>query len=146
MSNRSNAFFCALNACSIIQISFLKQELPEQVVIFLEKLLERGTLSHTTLRQLNKCYIFSSGNAEVCFAEAYNYQLNACSLCITIRLVQEMRHFRWSVSFTLYLFPGYIITELTTFDGNFVLGVRSRIVFDSRLLFLRSKRRDWKYP
>jgi len=40
-------------------------ELPEQVVIFLEKLLERGTLSHTTLRQLNKCYIFSSGNAEV---------------------------------------------------------------------------------
>lgn len=40
-------------------------EVPEQVVLFLEKLLERETLSHTTLRQLDRCYVFSSRNAEV---------------------------------------------------------------------------------
>ena len=45
---------------------FSHQELPEQVVLFLEKLLERDTISHTTLRQLDKCYNFSRGNAEVC--------------------------------------------------------------------------------
>ena len=56
-----------------------------------------------------------------CVSQKLIYQLTACSLCITIRLVQEMRHFRWSVSFTLYSFPGTIIRELTTSDGNFVL-------------------------
>lgn len=33
--------------------------------MLLEKLLERETISHNTLRQLDKCYSLSNGNAEV---------------------------------------------------------------------------------
>ena len=42
-----------------------QQVFPEQVVLLLEKLLERETITHSTLRQLDKCYSLSSGNAEV---------------------------------------------------------------------------------
>ena len=50
----------------LLLLLFSWQELPEQVVLFLEKLLERETLSHNTLRQLDKCYNFAGSNAEVC--------------------------------------------------------------------------------
>ncbi|KAL9973834.1 hypothetical protein ACROYT_G020340 [Oculina patagonica] len=40
-------------------------EVAEQVVLLLEKLLERETISHNTLRQLDKCYNLSNGNAEI---------------------------------------------------------------------------------
>ena len=33
--------------------------------MLLEKLLEREAISHNTLRQLDKCYNLSNGNAEV---------------------------------------------------------------------------------
>ncbi|XP_022800692.1 uncharacterized protein LOC111338453 [Stylophora pistillata] len=40
-------------------------EVAEQVVLLLEKLLEREAISHNTLRQLDKCYNLSNGNAEI---------------------------------------------------------------------------------
>jgi len=40
-------------------------DVAEQVVLLLEKLLERETISHSTLRQLEKCYNLSNGNAEI---------------------------------------------------------------------------------
>ena len=68
-----NGFHCTLSVSACNNLFFFTccsskhQELPEQVVLFLEKLLERDTISHTTLRQLDKCYNFSRGNAEVCW-------------------------------------------------------------------------------
>ena len=68
-----NCFHCTLSVSACNNLFFFTcfsskhQELPEQVVLFLEKLLERDTISHTTLRQLDKCYNFSRGNAEVCW-------------------------------------------------------------------------------
>ncbi|XP_032238993.2 uncharacterized protein LOC5513554 isoform X2 [Nematostella vectensis] len=37
----------------------------EQIVLMLEKLVERDALMHTTLRQLNRCYNFSTRNCEI---------------------------------------------------------------------------------
>ena len=56
-----------------------------QLVVLLERLLERVTLATATLTQLDNCYSFSSKNAEVCvilFDRYFFYSLSHTLKCI----------------------------------------------------------------
>lgn len=56
------------HAALFVYVSHIFQDDTIQLVVLLERLLERDALATATLTQLDHCYNFASKNAEVCAA------------------------------------------------------------------------------